>query len=198
VKADLEALIQRVRRHDGEALAEYLAQQRRRLLVHVEQRLRPGLRRKVDADDIVQETGIEAVRTLPQTDLGDRDPFGWLCQIAERRIIDAHRRFFEAKKRKADREVPLGAPGGDSRGPGLIDLLVASMTTPSQAISRDHRIERFRQALAALPDEPREALRLRYLEGLPSKEVARRLNKSDGAVRVMLTRTIRRLQRQLG
>ena len=44
--------------------------------------------------------------------------------------------------------------------------------------------------LAELPEEQREALRLRYLEGLPSKEIAARLGKTDGAVRVMLTRAL--------
>jgi len=35
---------------------------------------------------------------------------------------------------------------------------------------------------------------LRYIEGLDSKEIAQRLNKSDGAIRVMLTRSLKRLQ----
>ncbi len=35
---------------------------------------------------------------------------------------------------------------------------------------------------------------MRYLEGLPSKEIAAKLDKTDGAVRVMLSRGIGRLQ----
>jgi RNA polymerase sigma-70 factor (ECF subfamily) len=49
-------------------------------------------------------------------------------------------------------------------------------------------------ALDTLPEDQREALRLRYLVGLPSKEIAVKLGKSDGAVRVMLTRGLSRLQ----
>ena len=48
--------------------------------------------------------------------------------------------------------------------------------------------------IAIMPVDQREALRLRYLIGLPSKEIAERLKKSDGAVRVMLSRGIARLQ----
>ena len=141
----------------------------------------------------------EAIRSLENVPLDDRDPFGWLCQVAQRRIIDAHRRFFGAQKRAAHREVSLGAPrgGGTSRA-ALIDLLVASMTTASQAFSRDARHERLLEALAQLPETQQEALRLRYMEGLPSKEIAARLGKSDGAVRVMLTRSLSRLQKLLG
>ena len=68
------------------------------------------------------------------------------------------------------------------------------MTTPSQAFSRDQKQLRMLAALDTLPDEQREALRLRYLIGLPSKEIAQKLGKSDGAVRVMLSRGLSRLQ----
>ena len=76
-------------------------------------------------------------------------------------------------------------------------MLVASMTTPSAAFSRNVREARLQEALAGLPDELREALRLRYVENLPSKEIADRLGKSDAAVRVMLSRGLRRLQATL-
>ncbi len=104
---------------------------------------------------------------------------------------------FSAQKRAAGREVPLGSPGGDTQHLAVIDMLVASMTTASQAFSRNEREIRFMAALDSLPEEHRQALRLRYLEGLPSKEVAQRLNKTDGAVRVMLTRSLQKLQEML-
>jgi RNA polymerase sigma-70 factor (ECF subfamily) len=75
---------------------------------------------------------------------------------------------------------------------------VASMTTPSEAFSRNAKVARMQEAIAQLPAEHREALRLRYGENLPSKEVAQRMGKTDAAVRVMLTRSIRKLQELLG
>ena len=80
----------------------------------------------------------------------------------------------------------------------MIDLLVASMTTASQVFSRNIRQGRLEEALASLPDDQREALRLRYVEGMPSKQIAERLGKTDGGVRVMLTRSLNRLQSILG
>jgi RNA polymerase sigma-70 factor (ECF subfamily) len=135
---------------------------------------------------------------LHEVDLTTRDIFGWLCQIAERRIIDAHRRFFATRKRDAAREVPLGASSDGSRQAAMIDLLVASITTPTQALSRQGHEMRLLEALATLPADQREALRLRYVDGLGSKEIAARLHKSDGSVRVMLTRALARLQQILG
>ena len=193
-----DPLAARVRRHDVDALAEYVVAHRAGLVAYIDRQLGPGLRRKVEVDDIFQEASVEAVRALPEADLSERDVFGWLCQIAERRIIDAHRRFFGAQKRDAAREVGLGTPGGDSRRAAIIDLLVASMTTPTQALSRNMKEVRLLEAIGTLPEEQREALRLRYVEGLPSKEIAVRLGKSDGSVRVMLTRSLSKLQQLLG
>jgi RNA polymerase sigma-70 factor (ECF subfamily) len=38
---------------------------------------------------------------------------------------------------------------------------------------------------------------MRYVDNLPSKKIAETLGKSDGAVRVLLTRAIRKLERML-
>jgi RNA polymerase sigma-70 factor (ECF subfamily) len=192
-----QQLIERIRARDEQALGAYLALRRPQLGAFIERRLGAALRRKVEPDDLFQETSAEALRSLPQAELDKREVFGWLCQIAERRIIDAHRKFIASQKRDAGREVPIHAGADTSRG-GLIDMLVASMTTASQAFSRDQKQIRLSAALEKLPREQREALHLRYVDGLPSKDIAERLGKSDGAVRVMLTRSLARLQQMLG
>jgi RNA polymerase sigma-70 factor (ECF subfamily) len=182
-----------------DALAAFIAEHRPQLMAFIERQLGTALRRKVEPDDVLQETSAEALRALPTTELGDRDPFSWLCQIAEHRIIDLHRRFFGAQKRDAGREVPLGAAGGSETEPaGLINLLVASMTTPSQAFSRDAREMRLLAAMQKLPPEQQAALRMRYIENLPSKQIAENLGKTDAAIRVMLTRSLKKLQELLG
>ena len=84
-------------------------------MAFIERQLGTALRRKIEPDDVFQETSAEAVRALPTAEFGDRDPFSWLCQIAERRIIDLHRRFFGAQKRDAGREVPLGSAAATIR-----------------------------------------------------------------------------------
>jgi len=188
----------RIRARDPHALASFIESHRPQLMAFIEREVGASLRRKVEPEDVFQETSAEALRALPTVELGDRDPFSWLCQIAERRIIDLARRFFGAQKRDAGREVPLGAGGGsDTHQAGLINLLVASMTTPTQAFSRNAREVKLREALEKLPSEQREALRLRYIENLPSKQIAERLGKTDAAVRVMLTRSLKKLHELL-
>ncbi|MBI1903040.1 MAG: sigma-70 family RNA polymerase sigma factor [Planctomycetia bacterium] len=191
-----EQLAARVRQKDLGALAEFITLRQPQLLAYIQRQLGTGLKRKLEPEDVLQDTSAEAVRALPSMDLAERDVFQWLCQVAQRRIIDAHRRLFGAQKRDASREVSLDAPAGTPTNTrrAFVDLLVVSMTTPSQAFSRNQREARLQQALAKLPAEQQEALRLRYVEDLPSKDIAQRLGKTDGAVRVMLTRAIQKLQ----
>lgn len=53
------------------------------------------------------------------------------------------------------------------------------------------------ELLKNLPEESQSALQLRYFEGLPSKEIAKRLGKTDGATRVLLTRSLAKLRELL-
>src|SRR5690349_16371669 len=98
---ELDPLVAKIRAGDVAALADYLSARRPQLTAFIIKHLGPALRSKVEPDDIFQETSIEAVRALPLALISERDVFGWLCQIAERKMIDAHRRFFDAQKRSA-------------------------------------------------------------------------------------------------
>jgi RNA polymerase sigma-70 factor (ECF subfamily) len=167
-------------------------------LAYIRNHLGSALGQKVEAEDVLQEITIEALRRAGELAGTDRDPFGWLCQIAEYRLIDIHRKFFSTQKRAAGREVGLDAPGNDTRQTPLINMLVASITSPSAAFSRDQKEFQLQQVLATLPEESRDALRLRYVDGLPTKEIAERLGKTDGAVRVLLTRSLNKLQALMG
>ena len=191
------ALVQRIKQGDRDALADFIERRQPQLLAFIVKNLSDAMRRKVEPSDILQEVAISALDAVSGVELGQRDPFNWLCQLAERRIIDAHRKYFGAQKRSADREFGLQAPANDGDHRGFLDVLVASMTSPSQAFSRGQREFRLLQALDELPEESRKALRLRYVEGLPSKEIANRLGKSDGSTRVLLTRSLNRLQQLL-
>ena len=181
----------------GDDLAAFIESHRRQLLAYVDRNIGPALRSRLEPDDIVQEVVISALASPEQFNADGRDPFRLLCQLAEQRIIDAHRHHVGAKKRSANREVSMDAPAGGGDGFGFVDLLVASITSPSQAFSHDQKEFRLQQAIAELNDEQKEILRLRFVEGLPTKDIAERMGKSDGSIRVMLTRTVAQLQEVL-
>ncbi len=197
--SDEEAIVKRLRGGDVDAVAEFAELRRRQLSAYVDHQLGIALRAKVEVDDLVQEAVIRAVKS-PQLFVGtDRDPFSTLCHLAHEAIVDAHRKLIEAQKRAAGREVPLGgSPTSSEGGGGMINLLCASITTPSRAFSRNEREIRMFDALAELAESDREALRLRYVDGLPTKEIAAKLGKTDGAIRVLLSRAVDKLQQKLG
>jgi RNA polymerase sigma-70 factor (ECF subfamily) len=197
MEADAESeLIARVRRNDRDALAEFIALRTPQMLAFITKRMSDGLKRKIEPADVLQELTVSCLHAVEDVEFGDRDPFSWLCQQAERRIIDAHRHHFGAQKRDAGREIGLGAPTGDDAG-GLADLLSASMTSPSHAFSRQQKEFHMLAAMDSLGEDARDALRLRYLDGLASKDIAERLGKTDGAVRVLLSRSLTKLQELL-
>lgn len=193
-----EELKRKITIHDATVLSDYIHQHRHRILGFIEQQLGSSLRKKVDAEDVYQEVSIEAVRSLEQVQFGDREPIHWLFQIAERKIIDLHRFHFRSQKRSAHREIEIDRPFGEEDGEkGLIQLLVASMTSASQAYSRQVKLGKMEQAIQQLPEDQQKALRLRYVENLPSKKIAEQLGKSDASIRVLLTRALKRLQELL-
>ena len=183
--------------HTTEEVIAFIETRRQQLLGYINNNLGPALRRKIEPEDILQEVVVSALAAPTQFTVAGRDPFKLLCQVAEQRIIDAHRHHVAAQKRNAEREVSIERPGSATQGFGFIDLLVVSMTSPSQAFSRDQKEFRLQTAIEELPEDQREALRLRYVDGLPTKEVAERLGKSDGVIRVLLSRTLAKLQESL-
>jgi RNA polymerase sigma-70 factor (ECF subfamily) len=196
--ADNSQLESRIRAGDVEALAELVALNKSRLMAALERKVGPGLRRKLELEDVLQEALARAVKDLPSVDFAGQDPMGWLYQVIDRQIVDLHRFHFEAKKRDAGREISANQPiAGMSEERGFADLLVASMTSPSAAVSRDMRLQRVYNALEKLSEDMRNAIRWRYLENLPSQEIAVRLGKSDVATRVLLSRAINKLQATL-
>ncbi len=68
------------------------------------------------------------------------------------------------------------------------------MTSPSAAVSQDIRLTRMQQAISELNEEQQAAIRLRYVDGLSTKEIAAKLNKTDVAIRVLLSRSMRQLE----
>jgi len=184
-------LVRKVRTGDSAALAELMELFRSQLVATANRKMSEVLKRSVEPDDVVQEAVAYCLQAFPGLDHAHLDPMPWVHQVLERRIVDAHRHF-AAQKRAADKGIPLSG-GTDSR-PGLIDLLVASMTSASRAFARNRREERLLQAMQQLTQEQQDALRMRYVENRPSKAIADHLHKSDGAVRVMLTRSLRQLE----
>src|SRR5262249_36929607 len=139
--------------------------------------------RKFDASDIVQLTMLEACRALPQfRGTSEAELTAWLRQVLARVLAHESRRYPGTEQRDLNPEVALEEALAQS-SQRLGDVLAASSSSPSQQASRREQEVLLAEVLARLPDDYREVIILRNLEGLPHEEVARRMQRSPGAVR---------------
>ncbi len=175
-----QSLISRAKKGDRSAFDELVETHRHRLDTRVRARIGDKLRQRIDEDDILQETFLRAFQTIERFQWSGEDSFfHWLAAISEHLILNSAQ-----KKRVEFLKVERDFPGDG--------------TSPSKALQRDERFDRLRAAVASLPPEPREVVLLARIEGLPSKDIARRIGRSPGAVRQLLFRGLRQLQESFG
>ncbi len=192
-------LIEQVKQRDAAALGELIAAEQNRMLGFIRSLMSEKLLSMVEPDDLLQEISTTALTGLETAPLDRYEPIQWLQEIARRRVVDAHRFHFGAQRRDAGRQQSMhgAGDGSDGGGGGIEAFLAASMTSPSAAFSRDVRVERMYEAIDGLSEEQAAVVRMRYAEGLPTKEIAARLGKTDVAIRVLLSRSVRVLEKQL-
>lgn len=134
-----------------------------------------------DAEDLTEQTFLNAWEALPgYTHRGN--PFtSWLYRIAHNVVVDHHRR------RRPILSTPLADRGEQaSRPPTTLDQVIQAEEADTLAA-----------AIAQLPEEQQQIVILRFVEGLRHAEVARIMDKSEGACRVMQHRALAALNRLL-
>jgi len=152
---------------------------------------------KFDPSDVVQQTMLEAVRAFRQFRGGSEGEFtAWLRQILTHALAHEIRRYAGTAKRDLGREVPLEQELAQT-AQQLGDRLAATGTSPSQRLIQHEQAVLLAEVLERLPDDFREVILLRNLEDLPHEEVARRMGRSPGAVRMLWVRALARLREEL-
>ncbi len=189
-------LVERAIAGEPLALDRLLLDSYPKLLARVEEKLPRELRSVVAPEDIIQEAFATAFRSIGAFRPEGPDAFyRWLTAIADNRIIDVVRAQ-NAAKRGGGR---VGA-GGQERSSiaALIDLVAVSERTPSRSAGGHEAAAAVQVALAGLKQEYREALSLRYLEGLSVAETAGRLGKTEPAVHKLCSRGLQALREGMG
>jgi len=128
-----------------------------------------------DVDDIIQESyALLAERTRLDDIL---NPRAYLFQVAQSLVIRNLRRA---------RIVPIQA----MEDFGHVEFADAAATPEESAIDRDE-LRQLAQAIAAMPEQTREAFVLRRVHDLPQREIARRMRLSESTVEKHISRGIR-------
>ncbi len=167
-----------------------------RLLARVQ--LESRFAAKFDASDVVQQTLLEAIKAFPQfRGSTEAELTAWLRQILAHALAHEFRRYRGTAKRDIAQEVSLDAALAQS-SQQLGSLLAESGPSPSQQAARRELDVLLADVLARLPNDYRDVLIFRHLENLSHDEIAARMNRSPGAVRMLWVRALAALREACG
>ncbi len=193
-KPDTEELLKQAAQGDRSAIDALFAQHRDRLRSMVRLRMDRRLAARMDPSDVVQEALMEAAGKLSEYLAKRPVPFyPWLRRLTWEKLVKLHERHRDAGKRSVLREEVVALELPDDSALNLARRLAAHGSSPSEKLVHKEMRERVRSALARLPEGEREVLVLRYLEELPTAEVASVLQISEGAVKMRHRRALERL-----
>lgn len=177
-----------LRAGDDAALGPLFERHRGRLLRMVTFRLDPRLLGRIDADDVLQETYVDAQKRLAAF-RGDDKPFlVWIRLITQQTMVDLHRRHLGTRMRTAGKEVAAPQSGTMS------SLFVGHITSPSRAMMREEVRGEIERALEEMDEIDREVLMLRHFEDLSNKDVATVLGIQENAASNRYVRALGRLR----
>ncbi|HVN55104.1 MAG TPA: RNA polymerase sigma factor [Anaerolineaceae bacterium] len=135
-----------------------------------------------DAEDLTEQVFLKAWEALPHYRPVGRNFINWLYRIAHNHVVDFHRRrnlvAMETLRDDIDKPDPVQE-----------DAL--------ESIIQVEERERLAYAIQKLPDEHQQVILLRFIEGLAHADVARILEKSEAACRVIQHQALASLSKQL-
>jgi RNA polymerase sigma factor (sigma-70 family) len=116
--------------------------------------------------------------------------------VADGRLIHAIRRHATAKRGGGRPALDVMIDG--SSAIPLLELLEVDTHTPSRSTAGHEVAAALQQALSGIPKDYREAVRLRFLEGLSVAEVASRMERTEWSIHKLCARGLRELRVALG
>lgn len=170
-----QELVERVQRGDKKAF-DLLVLKYQRKVVNLVSRY---VRNQSDALDVTQEAFIKAYKALPNF-RGDSAFYTWIYRIA----INTAKNHIVAQGRR---------PPGSDLDAGTaeqmdIGIRLQENTTPENQLLQDEIAETVRDAIEALPEDLKTAIKLRELEGLSYEEIASAMSCPVGTVRSRIFR----------
>jgi RNA polymerase sigma-70 factor, ECF subfamily len=135
-----------------------------------------------DAEDLTEQSFVQAYRHFARAlrESNGRPLRPWLIRIAHNLAANYYRDRSRRPQSQLDDAAPLSAPHA-------IEDLVEEREEVAQVLA----------GVAELPDDRREALIMRFALDMDNREIARALDRSEGATKVLIHRAIRQLEQAL-
>jgi len=180
-------LLRRGQLGDTGAWDDLYLRYRDRLLLSIRCRLGPALRARLESEDILQSVFKDVLKDLESFAPQHGAALNHFLHTCVLNKIRNKADYFGARKRSG--EVPLS------------DSLIAALPNAPEQVPQYHDAPRYaalESALARLPDEMREIVLLRRVEGLSNREVADLLGRSPEAASKAYNRALARLASLIG
>ncbi len=191
------SLLQEARQGDAQSLGVLLRKYFRYLNSlsrgHLDERI--GVR--VGASDIVQDTLLEAHRDFSKFSGTTIEEFtGWLRRILFNNLATAIEKHVLADKRDVRKQQSLDQEVGraDQSHARLARYLQQDMTSPSTPMQRDESLGQLLMAIDQLPPDYQQVIKMRHFEDLSFAQIAQRLDRNSGAVRMLWVRAVEKLR----
>lgn len=171
-----QQLVERVQRGDKYAFDLLVTKYQRKLGRLISRFVRDS----GEAEDVTQEAFIKAYRALP-TFRGDSAFYTWLYRIG----INTAKNHLLANKRRAPTSTAFDAEDSESFEEAS---LLREVNTPENELMSKQVVDVVQRSLQQLPEDLRNALTLREIEGLSYEEIASAMNCPVGTVRSRIFR----------
>ena len=135
-----------------------------------------------DAEDATERTFLAALRAIGRYRDRGSTFRAWLFRIAHNCVANVHRSRSRRRTEPMPADPPWSAPDAD----------------PAGLLHRAEELHAVMRAVGGLPDDRRQVVLLRFVDGLSAAEIGEVLGRSPGAVRVLQHRALRDLARVLG
>lgn len=173
-------LIERMRQGDARAFEMLVVKYQRRI-----HRLIARMVRDVDlVEDIAQETFIRAYRALPQF-RGEAAFYTWLYRIA---VNTAKKALAELQRDPVVTEAALAGADSDDDETSRVENVLTDASTPEAELASREIARTVNAAIDQLPEDLRQAILLREVEGLSYEEIATAMSCPIGTVRSRIFR----------
>ncbi|MBN2799457.1 MAG: sigma-70 family RNA polymerase sigma factor [Deltaproteobacteria bacterium] len=147
------------------------------------------VRNQEDARDLAQDVFVKAYHRLDSFRL-ESSFYTWLYRIAMNQAID----FIRRRKRQGTTTFDEGVASRDDNG----EIAAAHHEdSPSHALERKRLYKRIMDAMEELPEDQRQVLLLREVEGLAYKDIADIMDIPEGTVMSRLYYARKKLQKLL-
>lgn len=183
-----ETLFARAQDGDRSVLPELLAAHADALVGFLRLHSTPRLRLLESAADLAQSTCREVLEDLDRFEFRDPASFrAWIFQRALM-VLQRRQRYHSAQKRDAARAVELSA--AEERA--LLDTY-SGVLSPSRHAAAREELQRFEHAFDTLPADYQQVISLARVAQLPHAQIAAVMDRSEPAVRNLLSRALARL-----